>query len=50
MLIPPIPPMPPDALEVDDGIAIAVLEGVIPDIAIEVDAIFMLLSIFIVIE
>jgi hypothetical protein len=43
-----IPPMPPEALEVDDGMFIAVLVGAIPDIAMVLDDIIMLWSIFII--
>jgi hypothetical protein len=48
ILMPPMPPMPPDAPGVEVGIAIAVLVEGIPDIAIEVDVIIILWSMFIV--
>jgi hypothetical protein len=44
----PISSMPPNGLEVDDGMFIAVLVGAIPDIAMELDDIIILWSIFIV--
>jgi hypothetical protein len=44
----PISSMPPDGLEVDDGMFIAVLVGAISDIAMELDDIIILWSIFIV--
>jgi hypothetical protein len=47
MPIPPIPPMPPAAAPVDDGIAMPVPVGFMPDMAIEADVIVMpLIAIF----